>query len=57
MEEICKYYEALTQARKILGINYHMEPAAKDYIQKYKRARNKKPSGSSPLENIKEEET
>lgn len=34
--------EALSQARKILGINYYMEPAAKEYIQKCKRAKNKK---------------
>ena len=53
--------EALTQARKILGINYHMEPAAKEYIQKCKRAKNKKapisspkPSASLPFVNIKE---
>ncbi|KAB8086678.1 hypothetical protein EE612_010126, partial [Oryza sativa] len=37
--------EALTQARKILGINYYLEPAAKEYIQKCKKAKGKKKKG------------
>ena len=48
--------EALAQARKILGINYFMEPAAKEYIQKFKRAKNKKASGTSSSMIIKKEE-
>ncbi|WVZ51845.1 hypothetical protein U9M48_002950 [Paspalum notatum var. saurae] len=31
--------EAMNQARKILGTNYYMEPAAKEYIQKYRKAK------------------
>jgi hypothetical protein len=45
--------EALAQARKILGVNYFMEPAAKEYIQKFKMAKNKKVSASSSSVNIK----
>ncbi|BAS89310.1 Os04g0436700 [Oryza sativa Japonica Group] len=30
--------EALSQARKILGINYYLEPAANEYIQKCKKS-------------------
>ena len=30
--------EALSQARKILGVNYYIEPEAKEYIQKHKRS-------------------
>nr|TKW28345.1 hypothetical protein SEVIR_3G312200v2 [Setaria viridis] len=29
--------QALTYARNILGVNYFLEPAAKEYIQKYKK--------------------
>ncbi|KAJ1289473.1 hypothetical protein BS78_02G166800 [Paspalum vaginatum] len=31
--------EAMNQARKILGTNYFMEPAAKEYIQKFRKAK------------------
>ncbi|KAB8080352.1 hypothetical protein EE612_000819 [Oryza sativa] len=34
--------EPLGQARKILGINYYLEPAAKEYIQKCKRLETRK---------------
>jgi hypothetical protein len=45
--------EALAQTQKILGVNYYMEPAAKEYIQKFRIAKNKKISSSSSLLNIK----
>uniref|UniRef100_K4A1T1 Reverse transcriptase/retrotransposon-derived protein RNase H-like domain-containing protein n=1 Tax=Setaria italica TaxID=4555 RepID=K4A1T1_SETIT len=45
--------QALTYARNILGVNYFLEPAAKEYIQKYKKIRELKPSPSGI--NIKEE--
>jgi len=35
--------QALSYARTILGVNYYLEPAAKDYIQKYKKANEIKP--------------
>ena len=47
--------EALNQARKILGVNYYIEPAANDYIQKFKRAKNKKMTTAAHCEIIKEE--
>ncbi|KAB8083434.1 hypothetical protein EE612_005619 [Oryza sativa] len=47
--------EALTQARKILGINYYLEPAAKEYIQKCKKAKNKKAPENPYCSNIKNE--
>ena len=34
--------EALSYARSMLGINYFIEPAAKEYIQKYKKANDMK---------------
>jgi hypothetical protein len=48
--------EALTQARRILGVNYYIEPAAKEYIQKFRMSKNKKISASSSILDIKEEE-
>jgi hypothetical protein len=47
--------EALAQTQKILGVNYFMEPAAKEYIQKFKMSKNKKvsASASSSFMNIK----
>ena len=30
--------QALSYARTILGVNYYLEPVAKDYIQKHKNA-------------------
>jgi hypothetical protein len=48
--------EALAQARRILGVNYYMEPAAKEYIQKYRMSKNKKVSTSSSILHIKKEE-
>ena len=44
--------QALSYARTILGINYYLEPAAKDYIQKYKKANEIKPIWAGP--NIRE---
>ena len=45
--------QALSYARTNLGVNYYLEPAAKDYIQKYKKANEIKPIGVGP--NIREE--
>ena len=45
--------QALTYARSILGVNYFLEPAAKDYIQKYRKAKEMKPIWAGP--NIREE--
>lgn len=36
--------EALSYARNMLGINYFIEPAAKEYIQKYRKANDMKPN-------------
>ena len=47
--------EALGQARKIIGINYFIEPAAKEYIQMHKKAKNKNVVVNTPAVNIKEE--
>ena len=47
--------EALGQARKIIGINYFIEPAAKEYIQMHKKAKNKNVVVNTPTVNIKEE--
>jgi hypothetical protein len=33
--------EALSLARKMIGINYYIEPEAKEYINKQKMAQNK----------------
>lgn len=49
--------EALNQARKILGVNYYIEPAAKEYIQKQKRAYNKHIPTGTPIIDIKDEGT
>ena len=45
--------QALSYERTILGVNYYLEPAAKDYIQKYKKANEIKPIWAGP--NIREE--
>jgi len=45
--------QALSYARTILGVNYFLEPAAKDYIQKYKKANEIKPICAGP--NIRED--
>jgi hypothetical protein len=47
--------EVLAQARRILEVNYYMEPAAIEYIQKYKISKNKKVSTSSSILDIKKE--
>nr|ABA99251.1 hypothetical protein LOC_Os12g40640 [Oryza sativa Japonica Group] len=47
--------EALSQARKILGINYYLELAAKEYIQKCKKAKGKKTPEIPIKTTIKEE--
>ena len=47
--------EALNQARKILGVNYYIEPAAKEYIQKCKKAKNKKGPEPAYYAKVKEE--
>ncbi|WVZ53402.1 hypothetical protein U9M48_004348 [Paspalum notatum var. saurae] len=45
--------EAMNQARKILGTNYYMEPAAKKYIQKYRKAKGIKiPETSSGIKDM-----
>jgi hypothetical protein len=49
--------EALTYARKVLGVNYYIEPIAKEYIQKYKKAHNKKVPIEMPTKRINEEGT
>jgi hypothetical protein len=45
--------EALAQAPRILRVNYYMELAAKEYIQKYSISKNKKVSASSSILDIK----
>ena len=45
--------QALSYARTILGVNYYLEPATKDYIQKYSKANEIKPIWAGP--NIREE--
>jgi DNA modification methylase len=47
--------EALTQARRILEVNYYMKPSAKEYIQKFQMSKNKKVSASSSILDIKKE--
>lgn len=47
-----KYMEidqALEFARMVLGVNYFIEPAAKEYIQKSKKAENKKGPVEAPI--------
>jgi hypothetical protein len=39
-----------------LKVNYYIEPAAKEYIQKYRISKNKKVSTSSSILDIKKEE-
>jgi len=45
--------QTLSYPRIILGVNYFLEPAAKDYIQKYRKANEIKPILAGP--NIREE--
>jgi len=45
--------QALSYARNILGINYFLEPAAKEYIQKYRKANDVKTN--LPVINIRED--
>ena len=45
--------QALLYARTILDVNYFLEPAVKDYIQKYRKANEIKPIWTEP--NIREE--
>ena len=47
--------QALSYARTIRGVNYFLEPAAKDYIQKYRKANEIKPIWAGP--NIREDES
>jgi hypothetical protein len=49
-----KIDEALERARKVLGINYYVEPLAKEYIQKHKIAQNRKVPVETPTK-VKEE--
>jgi len=50
--------EAMIQARKILGTNYYMEPAAKEYIQKYRKAKGIKiPETSSGIKDMAKKDT
>jgi hypothetical protein len=39
-----------------MGVNYYMEPAAKEYIHKYRMLINKKVSASSSILDIEKEE-
>lgn len=41
MEKYNKIDETLNKARLMLGVNYYMEPAAKEYIQNFKLAKKK----------------
>ena len=45
--------QALSYARSILGVNYFLELAAKNYIQKYRKANEIKPIWAGP--NIRED--
>ena len=45
--------QALLYAKNILGVNYFLEPVAKDYIQKYRKAKDAKIN--LPGANIREE--
>ena len=47
--------EALAQARRILGINYYIEPEAKEYMQLFRRASKKNIQAPIQTINIKEE--
>ena len=38
MEKYQDIDQTLSYARNILGINYFLEPVAKEYIQKYRKA-------------------
>jgi hypothetical protein len=46
----------LAQARRILGVNYYIEPTAEECIQKYRMFKNKKISAFSSILYIKKEE-
>jgi hypothetical protein len=39
----------LAHARRILEVNYYLEPTAEEYIQKYRMFKNKKVSASSSI--------
>lgn len=54
MEKYPNIDEALGKVRKIIGINYYIEPAAQEYIQIFKRI-NKNIPATSSSKNIKEE--
>lgn len=47
--------DALNMARSMLGVNYYIEPIAKDYIQKAKMAKNKSTMKQNTPINITEE--
>jgi len=47
--------EALNKARAMLGVNYYIEPIAKEYIQKFKMAKNKGIMQQNTPINTKEE--
>ncbi|WVZ63862.1 hypothetical protein U9M48_013460 [Paspalum notatum var. saurae] len=50
--------EAMNQARKILETNYYIEPAAKEYIQKYRKAKGTKiPKTSSGIKEMAKKAT
>ena len=53
MEKYLDIDQALSYARTIMGINYYLELAAKDYIQKYRKANKIKPIWAGP--NIRED--
>ena len=47
--------EALNHARKMLGVNYYIEPIAKEYIQQHKLAQNRNAPKYTPPTKAKEE--
>jgi len=49
--------EALSKTRMALGVNYYIEPAAKEYIQNFKKAHVKKNPVAPAVSKIKEEGT
>ena len=54
MEKYLDIDQALSYARSILGVNYFIEPTTKDYIKKYRKAKDVKIN--LPGVNIREDE-
>jgi hypothetical protein len=55
MEKYINIDEALTQARIRCGMNYYIEPTAKEYMQRHKIGQNINMPGNIPNIIIKEE--